>query len=188
LTSQSASGIAGKRLQLLKETVPGVSRVAALWNPGNTAKAIEFKETAAAAEALGLALHSLEVRGPSDFPGAFAAAAAGHVEGLATFTDPLTHAHATPIADFARTNRLPSVFEVRPFVDAGGLMAYGPDALDLYRRAAGYVDKILKGAKPAELPVEQPTKWECVINLATARALGLTIPPSVLARATDVIQ
>jgi putative ABC transport system substrate-binding protein len=188
LTSRSASGLAPKRLQVLKEIVPEISRVAVLWNPGSSAKVIELEETEAAARALGVALQSLEVRGPDDFGSAFDAAVAGRVEALTTFTDPLTLTHAMRIADFARGSRLPSVFEVRPFVAAGGLIAYGPDTTDLYRRAATYVDKILKGAKPADLPVEQPMTFELVINLKTARALGLTIPESVLQQATEVIQ
>jgi putative ABC transport system substrate-binding protein len=112
----------------------------------------------------------------------------GQAEALDTFSDPLTLTHAARIAEFARKSRLPSVFELRGFVDAGGLLAYGPDTTDMYRRAAGYVDKILKGARPAELPVEQPTKFDFVVNLKTAQALGLTIPQSVLLQATDVIQ
>jgi putative ABC transport system substrate-binding protein len=188
LTTQSSTPLARKRLQLLKEIAPEASRVAVLWNPGNSAKVIEFKETEAAAPGLGLTLHSLEVRGPNDFGNAFDAAISGRAEALATLAELLTLNHATLIADFARTSRLPSVFELRGYVVAGGLLAYGPDVSDMYRRAAGYVDKILKGAKPADLPVEQPTRFDFVVNLRTAQALGLTVPQSVLLQATEVIQ
>jgi putative ABC transport system substrate-binding protein len=188
LSSQSASELAAKRLQLLKETVPETTRVAVLWNSGNSAKVVEFTETERAAKALGVALQSVEVRGPHELDRAFGAAVSGQAEALSTFTDPLTLAHATRIADFARLSRLPSVFEVRPFVTAGGLIAYGPDTTDMYRRAATYTDRILKGANPADLPVEQPTRFDFVINLKTAQALGLTITQSVLQQATELIQ
>jgi len=154
LTTLSSSEIAGKRLQLLKEIVPEASRVAVLWNPGNAAKVLEFKQAQVAAAALGLTLQSLEVRGPNDFDSAFNAAAAGHVDGLVAFSDLFLLPLAKPIAEFALKRRLPSIFADRPYVEAGGMMAYGPNTIDLFRRAASYVDKILKGAKPADLPVE----------------------------------
>jgi len=188
LTTLSSSEIAGKRLQLLKEIVPEASRVAVLWNPGNAAKVLEFKQAQVAAAALGLTLQSLEVRGPNDFDSAFNAAAAGHVDALDALSEALINAHATRITDFALKSRLPSVFEQRELVEAGGLISYGPNVTDLYRRAATYVDRILKGAKPADLPVEQPTRFDFVINLKTAQALGLTIPQSILMQATEVIQ
>jgi putative ABC transport system substrate-binding protein len=187
LTSQSASEIARKRLQLLKEIVPQTSRVGVVWNSTNDAKKLEFRETELAAEALGVTLQSLEVQGPNDFEKAFSAASFGRVEALDVFTDPLSLSYAMPIAQFARTIGLPTVFEVRPFVSAGGLIAYGPDTIDMYRRSATYVDRILKGATPADLPVEQPTKFEMVLNRETAQALGLTIPPSILQQVTDTI-
>ncbi len=172
LTSLSSSEIARKRLELLKEIVPEASRVAVLWNPGNPAKVLEFQQTQGAATVLGLTLLSLEVRGPDDFDRAFNAAAAGQLDALNVFTESVTGAQATRIADFALQRRLPSMFETRPYVDAGGLISYGANSSDLFRRAATYVDKILKGAKPADLPVEQPTTFDFVINLKTAQALG----------------
>jgi hypothetical protein len=181
--------LTGKRLEILKELVPDASRVAVLWNPDGPAKVEEFKATAAAATALGLHLQSLEVRAPDpDFKASFAAATKGRAAAILTLGNPLTLRYSAKIADLARGHRLPSMFDSRQFVDAGGLASYGPAFDDLYRRAAVYVDRILKGAKPADLPVEQPTKFELVVNLRTAKALGLTIPPSVLARADAVIE
>jgi putative tryptophan/tyrosine transport system substrate-binding protein len=188
LTTLSSSEIAQKRLQLLKETVPEAAHVAILWNPGNTAKVLEFQQAQVAATALGLTLHSFEVRGPDDFDRAFHAATAGHLDALDAFSESLINAHATRIAEFARHSRLPSVFETQELVHAGGLMSYGPNIADLYRRAATYVDRILKGAKPADLPIEQPSRFDFVINLQTAQALGLTIPQHVLLQATEIIQ
>ena len=187
-TTLSSSEIARKRLQLLKEVVPTVSRVAVLWNPGNSAKVLEFQQVQAAATDLGIALSSLEVRRPEDLDGAFEVAAAARPDALAALSEGLINNQAARIAAFALQGRLPSVFEQRTHVEAGGLMGYGPDARDLHRRAATYVDKILKGARPADLPVEQPTKFDFVVNLRTAHALGLTIPPSVLQQATEIIQ
>ena len=180
--------LGGKRLALLKETVPKVSRVAVLWNPTNAAKPLELKSTQVAAEALGVRVTSVEVREPTDFAPAFAAIGKARSNALITFADPLTLAHRRQIGEFALKNRLPTIAELREFAEAGGLVTYGANLLDLYRRAATYVDKILKGAKPADLPVEQPTKFELVINLKTAKALGLTISQSVLIRADEVIQ
>jgi putative tryptophan/tyrosine transport system substrate-binding protein len=188
LTTLSSTEIAGKRLELLKEIAPEASRVAVLWNPGNTAKVLEFQQAQTAATALGLTLHSLEVRGPDDFDRAFNAAAAGHVDAVDVLSEGLVNAQATRIAAFALKNRLPSVFEQRELVQAGGLISYGPAIHDLYRRAATYVDKILNGANPADLPIEQPTTFDFVVNLKTAQALGLVIPPSVLQQATELIQ
>jgi putative ABC transport system substrate-binding protein len=188
LTTLSSSELARKRLQLLKEVAPEASRVAVLWNPGNPGKAIEFQQAQAAAAALGLTLHSLEVRGPDDFDGAFGAAAAGHADALNALSEALINDHAARIAHFALAGRLPSVFELRELADAGGLMSYGPNVHDLFRRAAAYVDRILKGANPADLPVEQPTKFDFVLNLRTAQALGRIIPQSAPQQATELIQ
>ena len=180
--------LSGKRLQLLKDAIPGLSRVAVLWNAINSYKAFDLKEVQAVAEALNVAVRTLPVRGPDDFADAFEAAVKSGAGGLITLDDPFTIAHRTRIVNLALKYRLPAVYGVRPFADAGGLMTYGPDRVDQNRRAATYVDKILRGAKPADLPVEQPTKFELVINLKTAKALGLTIPQSLLLRADQIIQ
>ena len=183
-----APELGGKRLQLLKELLPGLSRVAVLWNSANPYASLVMRETEAAATTLGVQLQALVVRGPEDFEGVLAAATRGRVGALIAVEDPLTIRKRTQIVDFAAKSRLPAMYGVKEFVDAGGLMSYGAHLADLYRRAATYVDKILKGAKPADLPVEQPTRFEFVINLKTAKALGLTIPQSVLIRADEVIQ
>jgi len=177
--------LAGKRLELLKEVVPGVSRVAVLWNPAEPEEVIEWQEAQHAARTLGLQLHSLEVRGADDVDGALSAISKRRVDALyvAVF-----HRWRKPVIEFAARNRLPAMGGLRHIVDEGALISYGPNYDDLFRRAATYVDKILKGAKPADLPVEQPTRFELVINLKTAKALGLTIPQSVLIRADEVIQ
>ena len=180
--------IFGKQLALLKETVPKVRRVAVLWNPAVPTLGPAIEEVKAAARSLGVQLQVLEARGPNDFDSAFAAMARERAGALLVITDSMFSTHRIRLADLAIKSRLPSVFTNRQPVDAGGLMSYGPSFSDLWRRAAGYVDKILKGAKPADLPVEQPTKFEFVINLKTAKALGLTIPPSLLGRADEVIQ
>ena len=180
--------LGGKRLQLLKEILPGLSRVAVLWNAANPYASLVVREMEATATTLGVQLQSLVVRGPDDFEGALAAATTGRAGALTAVEDPLTVTKRTQIVDFAAKSRLPAIYGVKEFVDAGGLMSYGVHFADLYRRAAPYVDKILKGAKPADLPVQQPTKFEFVINLKTAKALGLTIPQSVLQRADEVIQ
>jgi putative ABC transport system substrate-binding protein len=180
--------LSGKRLQLLKDAIPGLSRVAVLWNAINSYKAFDLKEVQAVAEALNVAVRTLPVRGPDDFADAFEAAVKSGAGGLITLDDPFTIAHRTRIVNLALKYRLPAVYGVRPFADAGGLMTYGPDRVDQNRRAATYVDKILRGAKPADLPVEQPTKFELVINLKTAKALELTISPSLLQRADDIVQ
>jgi putative ABC transport system substrate-binding protein len=183
-----APDLGGKRMELLKETVPKVSRVAVLWNPTNAVKALELKSTEVAARALGVMVTSNEVRAPTDFDRAFAAIARERSNALITLSDPLTLAHRMQIGGFAVRSRLPMIAELREFAEAGGLMTYGASLRDLYRRSATYVDKILKGAKPADLPVEQPTQFELVINLKTAKALGLTLPQSVLIRAEEMIQ
>ena len=175
--------IVAKQLELLKETVPKIRRVAILSNPTNAYHQLAIRELDVAARPLGVQLQLLEARGANEFDGAFAAMAAESVGALLVLSDAMLNSHRTRLADLAVRSRLPSAYAVRESVEAGGLMSYGPSFLDLYRRSAAYVDKILKGAKPADLPVEQPTKFELVINLKTAKALGLTIPPSLLQRA-----
>ncbi len=183
----SAPELAGKRVQLLKEALPRVSRVAVLWNPGNQGGARQWQETEAAARALGITLQSVEVRDPKDFPAALSAMTGRRADALITFLSPLTSAFRPIIVEFATKNRLPTMFELRADVEAGGLMAYSPSITDRFRRAAGYVDRILKGAKPGELAIEQPTHFELIVNLKTAKALGITLSPSVLLRAEKVI-
>jgi putative ABC transport system substrate-binding protein len=179
---------AGKRLELLKETVPRAARVAVLWNAAHKGKALELKNTEIVAQALKVHLQPVEVREPKDFARAFADIAKASSQALITLSEGLTRNHRKQIADFATKNRLPMIAELKEYAEAGGLMTYGPDEPELFRRAATYVDKILKGAKPADLPVEQPTKFEFVINLKTAKQIGLTIPQSVLYRADRVIR
>ena len=180
--------ILGKGLELLKEIVPKVRRVAILSNPASPVQPLFIREVKVAARSLGVQLQLLEARGPNEFDGAFAAMAKERVGALLVVADSIFILHRTRLADLAARSRLPAIYGYREHVEAGGLMSYGPSVRDLFRRAATFVDKILKGAKPADLPVEQPTKFELVINLKTAKALGLTIPPSVLIRADEVIQ
>jgi len=180
--------LGAKRLQLLKEAVPKLSRVALFWNPGNPSNQLQFKDIQLGAKALGVALQSVEIRSPDGFEGAFTAISRERPNALIMTADPLHQLHAGRIIEFAARSRLPAMYQVRENVEAGGLMSYGVNVPDLYRRAATFVDKILKGAKPADLPVEQPTRFELVINLKTAKALGLMIPQSVLLRADEVIQ
>ena len=180
--------ILGKGLELLKEIAPKVRRVAILSNPASPVQPLFIREVKVAARSLGVQLQLLEARGPNEFDGAFAAMAKERVGALLLVADSIFILHRTRLADLAARSRLPAAYGGRENVEAGGLMSYGPSVRDLFRRAATFVDKILKGAKPADLPVEQPTKFELVINLKTAKALGLTIPPSVLIRADEVIQ
>ena len=180
--------LSGKRLELLKEAVPNVTRIGALSDLTNPTQPLEWKEILAAAQALGLKLQSLGVRSSNDFNSAFEAALKGHAQALITFPQPLINVHLTRIVEFAAKNKLPAMYNAPEFVDAGGLMSYSPIYTELFRRAATYVDKILKGTKPADLPVEQPMKFEFIINLKTAKQIGLTIPPNVLARADKVIK
>jgi putative tryptophan/tyrosine transport system substrate-binding protein len=181
--------LAGKRLELLKEAVPKVTRVAVLYEPATPANVLEVNEDLpVAARALKLAVQPWEVRSADDFEKVFAALSKERPDGLYVAGSPLTNANQKRIASFASKSRLPSVCFNSQFVDAGGLMSYGADRGESYRRVAYFVDKILKGAKPADLPVEQPTKFELVINLKTAKQIGLTIPPTVLARADKVIK
>lgn len=177
-----------KKLALLKETSPKVSRVAVVWNPDSPVEKLTVRDLQSVAPAAGVAIHSVEVRSPGDLPAALAAAGSSGVDALHAIGNPTNFASRQLIADFARRNRLPSIYEERLFVEAGGLMSYAPSFTDLFRRAAAYVDKILRGARPADLPVEEPTKFELVINGRTARALGLTIPPAVMLRADQVIE
>ncbi len=180
--------ISGKRLQLLKEVLPRVSRVAVLTNPGNPIHAVFWQETQEAARKLRVQLQAVEVRSPEDFEGAFRAATQGRAGALLAFDDSLTNSYPSRVVALAAKRRLPAMYGFREFPDAGGLISYGTNISDHFRRTATYVDKILKGAKPADLPVEQPTRFELVINLKTAKALGLTIPQTVLIRADQVIQ
>jgi putative ABC transport system substrate-binding protein len=177
-----------KRLELLKETVPGVTRVAVLWDIHNPASASAVRATEEAARSLGLQLHLLEVQGPHDFDSAFEAAHKGRAQALLQVGSPLFATHKKTIVDLVAKSRLPTSCEQRVFVVEGCLMAYRPSFADMWRRAATYVDKILKGAKPADLPMEQPMKFELVLNLKTAKALGLTLPPSILFQADEVLQ
>jgi putative tryptophan/tyrosine transport system substrate-binding protein len=186
--SLMTSDLGGKRLELLKELSPRLARVAVLWNAANPYPAIVFKETQGAGQTLGIEVQSLEVRGPDDLDGAFEAARTQRPDAMITVEDPLTLTYRKRIADFATGQQLPSLHGSREFVAAGGLISYGANLVDLNRRAAGYVDKILKGAKPADLPVQQPTKFDLVINLTTAKTLGLAVSPSLLARADEVIE
>jgi putative ABC transport system substrate-binding protein len=181
--------LSGKRLELLKEMVPKISRVGVLWDADDRGGAISFKEYEAAARALTIQLLSLEIRGPNaDLGSAFQAAAKGRASALITVRTALLINYRKQIADLAIKNRLPSIQEGNDFVEAGGLMSYSASDTEVFRRAAYYVDRILKGAKPADLPVEQPTKFELVINLKTAKQIGLTVPQSVLYRADKVIR
>jgi putative ABC transport system substrate-binding protein len=180
--------LSGKRLVLLREVLPGISRLAVLLNPADPAKTLDVRELQSAARALGLHLQTLEVRGPGDFEAAFARMTEERVEALMALGDPLTVTYRIQIVDLAARSRLPAIYDLREFVDAGGLMSYGPSLPELFRRAAAYVDKILKGAKPADLPLEQPTKFELAVNLKAAEALGLTIPPLFLFQADEVIR
>jgi ABC-type uncharacterized transport system substrate-binding protein len=186
--SLMAPDLAGKGLELLKEVVPRLSRVAVLWNSANPYPARMFKETQEAGQTLGIQVQSVEVRVPEDFASGLAAAQSQRPDALIVVGDPLTVTQRTLIAEFAAGHRLPALYGTREFAAIGGLMSYGADVADLYRRAAGYVDKILKGAKPADLPVQQPTKFELIINLKTAKALGIRMPPTLFARADEVIE
>jgi putative ABC transport system substrate-binding protein len=183
-----APELSGKRLELLKEAFPKVSRVVVLRNVSNAGDAILWKDTEEAAQALGLQLHSLEVRSVSDLENVFESAAKADGQALLTLTDPLLQSHRKQIVEFAAKSRLPGVYTDPEFVEAGGLMSYAANPLEFYARAAGYVDRILKGAKPGDLPVEQPTKFDLVISLKAAKQIGVTIPPNVLARADRVIR
>ena len=181
--------LSGKRLELLKEAVPGISRVGVLWYATGESSTIGFKEYEVAARALKIPLQSLGVRAPNpDLDGAFQAAAKGRVNALVPIITPTVRRYQKQIVDLAIKNRLPSMWERSDYVEAGGLMSYSADDAQNYRRVAYYVDRILKGTKPADLPVEQPMKFEFVINLKTAKQIGVVIPPEVLGRASKIIR
>ncbi len=186
-----APELVGKRLELLKQAVPGVGQVALLWHPGGAGERTQkdmLKEAEVAARALGVRLQFVEARGPADFDRAFSEMTRARAGALTVLGSPMFFNERRRLVDLAAKNRLPAVYGFREVVNAGGLMAYGPNTDDMFRRAATYVDKILKGAKPGDLAVEQPTKFELVINLKAAKALGLTIPPSLLGRADQIIE
>jgi putative tryptophan/tyrosine transport system substrate-binding protein len=186
--SQMAPELAGKRLELLKEIVPKLSRVAVLGELKNPGNAQALRETELAAGAFGVQLQSLDVRGPKDIETGFQAAIKGRADAVLILGGPVATAQRVQIVEIAAKNRLPAIYPQSDYMDVGGLMFYGPSISDLFRRAATYVDKILKGAKPADLPVEQPTTFEFIINLKAAKQIGLTIPPNVLVRADKVIK
>jgi putative ABC transport system substrate-binding protein len=189
--SNIASELNSKRLALLKEAVPKLSRLAVLWDSTGSAPQGDpygRRATEEAGRSLGLAVQILTVRGPGDFPSAFGAASKEHAEALLVLPSRILAWNVKPLVELAEKHQMPTMYQTREFVDAGGLMAYGASSVPLFARAAFFVDKILKGAKPADLPIEQPTKFELVINLKTAKALGLTIPPSLLQRADQVIE
>jgi len=187
LNTQTAD-LAPKRLELLREVLPSIHRVAVLWNPAVPERAIDLKNTQVAARTLHVEIQSVEVQRPEDLDDKFMAMVKGRAEALVILPDPVSNTHRAKIIEFATKKRLPTMFTQRLPVDAGGLVSYGTDYEALFRRAAIFVDRILRGTKPADLPVEQPTKFEFVINLKTAKALGLTIPPSLLLRADQVIE
>jgi putative ABC transport system substrate-binding protein len=178
----------GKQLELFKEALPELRRVAVLSNAGNPAQEIAVGNVKSAAGSLRLQLQHLPVQRPTDFDGAFEAMRTKQADGLLVLVDAFFNLHRARLVDLAAKNRLPSMYSFREFVDAGGLMSYGPNVSDIARRASGYVDRILKGARPAELPVEQPTRFELVINLRTAKALGLSVPQPLLLRADRVVE
>jgi ABC-type uncharacterized transport system substrate-binding protein len=188
ITGLVTISLSGKRLELLKEVVPKISQVAVLWNPPNPGSANALKETKLTAQALGVKLQPLEVRKLDDFDGAFRAVTKSRAGALMTLGDPLSVRHRAQILDFAARNKLPAMYHRAEFVEDGGLMTYDASRTEMARRAAIYVDKILKGTKPADIPVEQPMKFEFIINLKAAKQIGLTIPPNALARADRVIR
>jgi putative tryptophan/tyrosine transport system substrate-binding protein len=186
LSNQQAD-LAGKRLELLREIVPGLHRLAIMANVGSPNTVVDMREVEAAARTLNFEVVTSEIRQGEDIAPAFEALK-GRTDALYVCIDPLVYAHLTRINTLALAARLPTLHAIREYVDAGGLMSYGPNFPDLFRRAADYVDKILRGAKPADIPVEQPTKFDLIINLTTAKALGLTIPEAFLLRADEVIE
>ena len=187
-TTTLSADLSVKHLELLKEAVPRVVRVAALWNPTNPWHPLALEGAEAAARSLGVQLQAPEVRRPDELDAAFAAMARDRAGAVLVLADPMTYFHRGRIAQLAATRRLPAMYGIRGHVEAGGLMSYWAHQAELYQRVASYVDRILKGAEPSDLPIEQPTKFELVINLKTAKALGLTIPPSLLQRADQVIE
>jgi putative tryptophan/tyrosine transport system substrate-binding protein len=183
-----SSDLAAKRLELLKQIFPRIARVAVLYVPAEVSTVPELRETEAAAGTINVTLQPLQVRHPDDLGPLFAKATRERADALLVFAHAFAFVHRDRIVELAARQRLPTMFRWREFVDVGGFTSYGPNVNTMLRRAAGYVDRILKGAKPADLPIEQPTKFELVINLKTAKALGLTIPQSILVRAGEVIQ
>jgi putative ABC transport system substrate-binding protein len=186
-SSLQATDLAGKRLELLREIVPGLRRLAIMANSDSPAPVVEMREVQATAATLGLEVVTSEIRHPDDIAPAFEAFK-GRAGAIYICNDPLVTTNRIRISTLAMGVRLPTMFNVREFVEVGGLISYGPNFLYLYRRSADFVDKILRGTKPADIPVEQPTKYDLVVNLITAKALGITIPPSLLARADEVIE
>jgi putative ABC transport system substrate-binding protein len=186
--TQMLPELVSKRLELLKEIVPKVRHVALLWNPANPSHAPAMENLKLTARSLGVQLQLLEAREPNQFDGAFAAMSKERVGALLVLPDSVFNPHRARVAGLAAKNRLPSMYGGSEYVKAGGLISYGPNLSALFRQSATFVDKILRGAKPADLPVQQPTQFELTINLKTAKALGLTIPPEVLARADEIIQ
>ena len=186
--SNMLAELSAKRLQLLNEAIPRVARVAVLWNPDTPWHTKVLEDLKAAAPSLSIELKVVSARTPGEFGPAFSAARRAHAQALYALDDPLFLVHRAMLLELASTGRLPAIYGARDFPEAGGLMSYGANYVDLYRRSAGYVDKILKGAKPGDLPIEQPTNFELVVNLKTAKALGLTIPQSILLRADEVLQ
>jgi putative ABC transport system substrate-binding protein len=183
-----SSELAGKRLQLLKELLPSLARVAILYDPGDRNKEWEYKQSQGAADRLKLTLRAYEARSSIEIDEAFTRMTEDHMQALIILNDILTVAHQKKLADLALANGLPAMFGFREFTEMGGLISYGASFSGGWRRAAWYVDKILKGSSPGDLPIEQPTSFELVVNLKTAKALGLEIPPNVLARADEVIE
>ena len=186
--SNLAEGLSAKWLELLTETAPGITRVGVLMEPAGSAHATFLREIKTAGQRTGIAVFGLKAPGRDDIERAFAALTRERAQGLIVLPNPITLTHQTQIIELAATNRLRAMYPYGEFAESGGLMAYSTNRTELYRRSATFVDKILKGARPADLPVEQPTKFELVINLKTAQALGLTIPQSILARADQLIQ
>jgi putative ABC transport system substrate-binding protein len=186
--SMMAPVLAGKQLELLQEAVPGLSQVAVLWNPTNPGTVPQLREVEVAAGALGVRLQPVEVRGPNELEGAFVTMTQEQLDGLIVIVDAIFLDHRAQIAELAAKWRLPAVYGLREHVEAGGLMSYSANISDMFRRAAYYVDRILKGAKPADLPVEQPMTFDFVVNLKTAQALGITFPNEIMLQVTEVIQ
>jgi putative ABC transport system substrate-binding protein len=186
--SLMASELSGKRLQLLREVVPNITRVAVIWDASNPGMALRVRETRQAAEQIKVGFRDAGAKNLEELEASLADLLKQSPDALVVTTEPFTQTHRARILEFAAQNRVPAMYEERQYVEAGGLMSYGPNILDNYRRTAGYVDKILKGAKAGDLPIEQPTRFELVINQRTARALGLTLPPSMLLRADQVIE
>lgn len=186
--SDQSDELSAKRMEILKELRPNAARIAVMWNASNEAMTLRYREIERAATALHIDVQPLGVREPGEFDGAFAAMSRARPDALLVITDALTNANQGRVVDFASKNDVPAMYEFGPIVRSGGLISYGPNPDDAFRRVAGYVNRILKGAKPAQLPVEQPTHFELLLNMRTAKSLGVTIPNSVFVRADEVIQ